>query len=121
LSSATIAVDTVPKNSWSDQSTMNKIMEYMYFGLPVVAYDLTETKRSAEDAALTATPGDEQGFAAILDRLMDDPEQRHRMSSAGRARLENVLSWEHSIPNLLAAYERAVSGTRPRTSRVVKA
>jgi glycosyltransferase involved in cell wall biosynthesis len=121
LSSATIAVDTVPKNSWSDQSTMNKIMEYMYFGLPVVAYDLTETKRSAEDAALTATPGDEQGFAAILDRLMDDPEQCHRMSSAGRARLENVLSWEHSIPNLLAAYERAVSGTRPRTSRVVKA
>jgi glycosyltransferase involved in cell wall biosynthesis len=121
LSSATIAVDTVPKNSWSDQSTMNKIMEYMYFGLPVVAYDLTETKRSAEDAAVTATPGDEKEFAAILDRLMDDPEQRLRMSSAGRARLENALSWEHSIPNLLAAYERAFSGTRPKTSRVVKA
>src|SRR5690606_36132530 len=31
LSSATIAVDTVPKNPWSDQSTMNKIVEYMFF------------------------------------------------------------------------------------------
>jgi glycosyltransferase involved in cell wall biosynthesis len=100
---------------------MNKIMEYMYFGLPVVAYDLTETKRSAGDAAVTATPGDEKEFAAILDRLMDDPEQRLRMSSVGRARLENTLSWEHSVPNLLAAYDRAISGTRPKTSRVVKA
>ena len=53
LSSATVAVDTVPKNSWSDRSTMNKIMEYMYFGLPIVAFDLTETMRSAEDAVAT--------------------------------------------------------------------
>jgi glycosyltransferase involved in cell wall biosynthesis len=116
LSSATVAVDTVPRNSWSDRSTMNKIMEYMYFGLPIVAYDLTETKRSAADAALTAAPGDEAGFAVILDRLLDDPEQRERMSSAGRARLESLLSWEHSVPHLLEAYECALSG-KARVSR----
>jgi glycosyltransferase involved in cell wall biosynthesis len=110
LSSATVAVDTVPRNSWSDRSTMNKIMEYMYFGLPVVAYDLTETKRSAETAALTVTPGDEHEFAATLDGLLDDPERREKMSAAGRARLESALSWEHSVPHLLAAYDRALSG-----------
>ena len=42
LSSADVAVDPDPKTAWSDQSTMNKIMEYMFFGLPIVCYDLTE-------------------------------------------------------------------------------
>ena len=107
LSSATVGVDTVPKNSWSDRSTMNKIMEYMYFGLPVVAFDLTETIRSAEDAVLTARSGDESDFAEILDQLLNDPERRMQMSTAGRRRLESNLSWEHSVPHLLRAYERA--------------
>ena len=107
LSSATVAVDTVPKNSWSDQSTMNKIMEYMYFGLPIVAFDLTETMRSAEDAVAPARSGDENDFAEILDQLLNDPERRRRMSTVGRSRLESTLSWEHSVPHLLRAYERA--------------
>ncbi|HEX2404214.1 MAG TPA: glycosyltransferase, partial [Acidimicrobiia bacterium] len=113
LSSATVAVDTVPKNSWSDRSTMNKIMEYMYFGLPIVAFDLTETMRSAEDAVATAGSGDESEFAEILDQLLDDPERRKQMSTAGRSRLESNLSWEHSVPHLLRAYERAFAD-RPR-------
>jgi glycosyltransferase involved in cell wall biosynthesis len=113
LSSATVAVDTVPKNSWSDRSTMNKIMEYMYFGLPVVAYDLTETKRSAQDAVTTVTPGDATEFAMILDELLDDPERRKTMSEAGRARIEDSLSWEHSVPHLLNAYQRATGSPRP--------
>ena len=116
LSSATLAVDTVPKNSWSDRSTMNKIMEYMYFGLPIVAFDLTETMRSAEDALAPARSGDEADFAEILDQLLDDPERRRQMSTAGRSRLESTLSWEHSVPHLLRAYERAF--TRPLAGRV---
>ena len=51
LSSADVAVDPDPKTAWSDKSTMNKIMEYMFFGLPIVCYDLTEHKVSAQDAA----------------------------------------------------------------------
>ena len=38
LSSADLGVDPDPRNDWSDKSTMNKIMEYLYFGLPVVGY-----------------------------------------------------------------------------------
>ncbi len=114
LSSATVAVDTVPHNSWSDRSTMNKIMEYMYFGLPIVAYDLIETIRSAEDALLTVPSGDEAEFAAALDRLLDDSDRRSRMSTSGRRRLESVLSWEHSVPPLLRAYEQALSPAGPR-------
>ena len=32
LSSADLGVDPDPRNDWSDKSTMNKIMEYLYFG-----------------------------------------------------------------------------------------
>jgi glycosyltransferase involved in cell wall biosynthesis len=62
LSSADVGVDPVPKNGWSDRSTMNKIMEYMYFGLPVVAFDLAEARVSAQDAAAYAEPGSEHSL-----------------------------------------------------------
>ena len=47
----------------NDKSTMNKILEYMAFGLPVVLYDLTEGRRSAGDAALYARNDDPEDFA----------------------------------------------------------
>ena len=74
LSSADVGVDPDPKNDWSDKSTMNKIMEYLYFGLPVVGYDLTENRVSAGPGALFATPNREA-----------EPGQRHPRA-AGRPR-----------------------------------
>ena len=44
-----------PKNPLNDVSTMNKTMEYMAFELPVVAFDLRETRVSAGDAGVYAT------------------------------------------------------------------
>jgi glycosyltransferase involved in cell wall biosynthesis len=49
----------------------------------------------------------------ILDELLDDPERRKTMSEAGRARIEDSLSWEHSVPHLLNAYQRATGSPRP--------
>jgi glycosyltransferase involved in cell wall biosynthesis len=106
LSSADVGVDPVPKNDWSDRSTMNKIMEYMYFGLPIVAFDLAEAKVSAQDAALYADSGSEHDLAAKLDELLADAAKREQMSAYGRKRLRDQLAWEHSVPGLLAAYNR---------------
>jgi glycosyltransferase involved in cell wall biosynthesis len=85
---------------------MNKIMEYMFFGLPVVAYELTEHRVSAGPAALFAEPNDERALARNISELLDDPARRRRMGQAGRARVRSVLAWEHSAPVLLAAYDR---------------
>lgn len=112
LSSVTIAVDTVPKNPWSDKSTMNKIVEYMYFGLPVVAYDLAETIESAEDAMVAVAAGNEHDFAESISTLLDDEGARDRMSATGSERLTTRLSWGHSAPVLLEAYERATASFR---------
>lgn len=85
---------------------MNKIMEYMFFGLPIVAYDLTEHRISAGPAALFAEPNLERALAERIIELLDDPASRERMGRAGRERVQAVLAWEHSAPVLLAAYER---------------
>ena len=45
---------------------MNKTMEYMAFGLPVVAFDLRETRVSAGDAGVYATPNDVGELAGLL-------------------------------------------------------
>jgi glycosyltransferase involved in cell wall biosynthesis len=105
LSSADVGVDPVPLNDWSDRSTMNKIMEYMFFGLPVVAFDLAETRVSAQDAGVYAAPSSAESLAGRISDLLDDPDRRARLSEIGRRRLREELAWEHSAPHLLAAYE----------------
>jgi glycosyltransferase involved in cell wall biosynthesis len=107
LSSATIGVDPDPKNPWSDKSTMNKVVEYMYFGLPVVSYDLHETRVSAGDAAIYADANSEIALARALDALLDDPAQQALMAERGEARVRTALAWDHSVAPLLAAYDRA--------------
>ena len=107
LSSATLGIDPDPKNPWSDKSTMNKVIEYMYFGLPVVAYDLHETRVSAGEAGLYAAPNDEFALAAAIGLLLDDPDRRASMGAAAAARVRDVLAWDHSVAPLLRAYDRA--------------
>ena len=105
LSSADVAVDPDPKTAWSDKSTMNKIMEYMFFGLPIVCYDLTEHKVSAQDAAALVEANSERALAEGIGALLDDPGRRARMSRYGAERVRQKLVWQHSVPPLLAAYD----------------
>ena len=107
LSSADIGVDPDPKTPWSDKSTMNKVVEYMFFGLPVVAYDLHETRVSAGEAGLYAAANDERALAQAICGLLDNEPARQRMAQAGRARVQKRLAWTYSVPVLLAAYEQA--------------
>ena len=111
LSSADIGIDPDPKNAWSDQSTMNKVIEYMFFALPVLAYDLHESRVSAGEAGLFVTANDERALAKGIVALLDDPERRARMGEIGRARVREALAWSYSVPPLLAAY-RAAMGDR---------
>jgi len=117
LSTADVCLSPDPLNPLNDVSTMNKIMEYMAMARPIVSFDLKEARVSAGDAALYAPANDESQFAKLVDRLLDDPDQRRLMGEIGQARVSGPLSWEHSRTALLAAYAatRAVpSVPRPR-------
>ena len=76
----------------------------MALGKPVVAFDLAETRVSAQNAALYATPNLGEDFASKIETLLDDEELRLSMGAYGRRRVEDVLSWEYDKKNLLLAY-----------------
>ena len=113
LSSATLGIDPDPKNAWSDKSTMNKVIEYMFFGLPVVAYDLHETRVSAAGAGAYAEANSELALAAAISDLLDAPDRIAAMAQLGQARVRDVLAWDHSVVPLLTAYDRAMQKRRP--------
>jgi len=83
---------------------MNKIMEYMALGKPIVQFDLTEGRFSAQDASLYAKKNDPKDFAEKILALLDNEQQRIEMGRFGRARVENELEWRYEAPKLLAAY-----------------
>jgi glycosyltransferase involved in cell wall biosynthesis len=106
LSTADICVSPEPSNGYNDRSTFVKIMEYMLAGKPIVAFDLPESRMSAEGAALYATPNGASDLAAKIAILMDDGNLRKIMGEIGRHRIETKLAWQYWVPNLIAAYDR---------------
>ncbi len=114
LSTADFGVAPDPKNPMNDKSTMNKILEYMAFGLPVVLYDLTEGRRSAGDAALYARPNDPKDFARQMLKLLDSEDLRHTLGARARKRIEESLNWDIEKRELLKAYETALGDDRSR-------
>jgi glycosyltransferase involved in cell wall biosynthesis len=105
LNTADVCVNPDVANDMNDKSTMNKIMEYMALGKPIVQFDLTEGRVSAQDASLYARRNDPIDMARKLVALLDDAELRRRMGAAGLERVQTVLAWEHEAPRLLAAYD----------------
>jgi glycosyltransferase involved in cell wall biosynthesis len=113
LSAADVCLSPDPLNPLNDVSTMNKVMEYMAMGRPMVSFELKEARVSAGEAAVYAPANDESQFAKLIVALLDDPDERRRMGEVGRARVSGPLSWEQSRRHLLAAYA-AATGSIPR-------
>ena len=105
LAAADICLDPDPSSPLNDVSTWIKVMEYMAYGKPIVAFDLKETRFSAEDAAIYVQPNRETEFAETVAQLMGQPELRKKMGAYGRRRVEEELQWNRVGKNLLAAYE----------------
>jgi len=114
MSTADVGVCPDPKNPLNDVSTMNKTMEYMAFGLPVVSFDLRETRVSAGDAAVYVEANSVVAFAEAIVRLLDDEPLRRRMGRSGRTRVERELAWSHQRAAYLAAYDRLVPAVDDR-------
>jgi glycosyltransferase involved in cell wall biosynthesis len=105
LNTADVCVNPDIATEMNDISTMNKIMEYMALGKPIVQFDLAEGRYSAQAASLYAKKNDAWDLAAKICELLDDPERRRRMGEHGRRRVMDELEWRHEAPKLLAAYE----------------
>lgn len=106
LNTADVCVNPDVANDMNDKSTMNKIMEYMALGKPIVQFDLAEGRFSAQDASLYAARNNPVDMAHKIVELLDDPERRLKMGQFGRDRVENVLEWKFEVPKLLSAYSQ---------------
>src|SRR5438876_4271924 len=106
LTVADVGLSPDPENGLNEFSTMIKTMEYMAMGKPVVAFDLAETRFSAQGAALYARPNVVKDFADKIETLLDDEELRYKLGAYGRKRIEEELRWEASKEHLLLVYKR---------------
>ena len=106
LNTADVCVNSDEYNAMNDKSTMNKILEYMALGKPIVQFDLTEGRYSAQEASLYAEPNNAKDMADKIVKLLEDPEKRQKMGEFGRSRVINELSWEHTSKALLEGYDR---------------
>ena len=110
LSTCDVCVNPDKPCDMNNISTMLKIMEYMALGKPIVQFDMKEGKFSAMEASLYAdNEAGVEDFAAKILFLLENGQAREKMGDFGRKRVEEALAWDHSVPNLLAAYHRAFS------------
>ena len=112
MSTADIGLSPDPKNPLNDVSTMNKSMEYMAFELPVVAFDLRETRVSVGEAGVYVKPNDVHEYAEAIVALMDDELKRAHLGKLGRVRIEQELAWTHQERAYLGVYQRLTGGAR---------
>jgi glycosyltransferase involved in cell wall biosynthesis len=84
----------------------------MAFELPVVAFDLRETRISAGDAGVYAVPNDIDDYVAAIVKLIDDQPRRSQMGKLGRARVEQELAWSHQRRAYLEVYRRLTTGRK---------
>lgn len=105
LNTADICVNPDEFNEMNDKSTMNKVLEYMALAKPMVQFDLTEGRFSADKASLYAKANDAVDLAHKIITLLDDEEMRVFMGQYGYNRILNQLSWEHTHKALLEGYD----------------
>jgi len=113
LSTADVGLAPDPRSEFNDRSTMNKVIEYMSFGLAVVSFDLPESIVSAGEASAYVEGDDVTAFAKAIVEVVDDPERRALMGATGRRRVERALSWNAQSPTYLGVYERVLGSPVP--------
>jgi glycosyltransferase involved in cell wall biosynthesis len=110
LCTADVLLSPEPLTPLNLSSTFIKVGEYMALGKPIVAYELPETRHTAQDAAVYIQPGDTQAFGRAILALLDDLPRRQYMGEVGQKRIAECLNWEYQQGELLRAYAIATAG-----------
>jgi glycosyltransferase involved in cell wall biosynthesis len=109
LSAAAVGLCPDPPNPLNDVSTMNKVMEYMAFAVPVVSFDLRETRVSAGDTGVYVDPVlGVKGLAIAIADLLDDEPRRVTLSLAARERAVRHLDWRAQAVRYVEAWSRLI-------------
>jgi glycosyltransferase involved in cell wall biosynthesis len=94
------------RSEQSDNSSPNKLFEYMAAGLPVLASDCVSVKRVIEETNTGATyvfdsPSD---FADSVKRLFSDRKRLAIFASNGIKAIRDKYNWENGSVSLVSLY-----------------
>jgi glycosyltransferase involved in cell wall biosynthesis len=111
------------KDAWLERATVFvlpshsegqpiSILEAMAAGLPVVASRVGAIPTMIESglSGLLVNPGDVDGLARAIDRLLGDDGLRERMAAAGRAQCEQRFGMDRAVRQLRALYTEVGAG-----------
>ncbi len=91
----------------------NSIMEYMAFGLPVIATAVGGNVELVDSTnGIVFPPGDYVALADALEHLIANPELRRKLGEAGRKKIQENFSWEKTINDLQDYYLSLVKGPK---------
>lgn len=88
------------------------ILEAMGYGLPVVSTTVGGIPQLVEHGVngYLYEPGDVDGFAEGILRLLRDPELRDRMGKAGYDRVKECFSFEAHTEKIIQLYDKVILG-----------
>lgn len=78
------------------------VLEAMASGIPVVCSDLEQVAPVVDRAGYTVPVGDVAGFAAALERLLDDSRTNRTLGNRGRALVEEGFEWDTTVERTTA-------------------
>jgi glycosyltransferase involved in cell wall biosynthesis len=85
------------------------ILETMYFGKPVVAFNVGGIPEVVGDAGSLHEFGDVAGAAATLDELIESPGLARQLGDRARTRALANFTAENAVPQYEAIYRRVLS------------
>jgi glycosyltransferase involved in cell wall biosynthesis len=80
------------------------ILETLFFGKPVVAFQIGGIPEVVGDAAYLHPFGDITAMAASLDALLESPEAARQMGERGRQRAETNFTADRIVPRYESLY-----------------
>jgi hypothetical protein len=85
-----------------------KLCEYMRYGRPVVASDITAWREFVEDvgAGVRVDINDRKQIADVVVRMLAHPEEMEQMGKRALAAVKGVYCWEKEQGRLIAFYSR---------------
>lgn len=95
-------------------------IEAMSSGTPLIATTggaLPEVCGTHDDTCLLVPPGDSDALAAMIGTALESSELRHRIGAAGRRRVIDQWSWQHTAIRTVEQYRALLDETKiPKTA-----
>lgn len=106
-----LLLQPLPAYDYAGENT-NKLFEYMWCGLPVVASDFPNLRRIVDSAqcGICVDPRSPKDISAAIVSLLDRPELCRQMGLNGRAAVARLYNWPRACNVLMEAYDSIMSG-----------